>query len=276
MKSRQIADPVRFPRMTTQELRETFLADDLFGKGEIRLLHIDADRTVVGGAVPGADALRLEAAVELRAEYFCERRELGVFNIGGPGVVGVDDIRHELARYDCLYIGRGSRDVSFESEEPARPARFYLLSYPAHAARPTTLVRRADANTLRLGNASSANERTIRQYIHEKGAPSCQLVMGCTHLEEGSVWNTMPGHTHARRSEVYLYFDMPDDARVFHFMGPPGETRHIVVADAQAVVSPSWSMHAGVGTRSYSFVWGMGGENQRFDDMDAVPLDSLR
>lgn len=276
METRQVADPVRYTRMTSRELREAFLVGDVFREHELRLLYVDTDRAVVGGAMPCVDALPLEAADELRAEFFCERRELGVFNIGGPGLVGVDDARYELAKYDCLYVGRGSREVRFSSPDTDDPARLYLLSYPAHASYPTALARRQDANTLRLGDASASNKRTIHQYIHENGVRSCQLVMGYTHLEEGSVWNTMPGHTHARRSEIYMYFDLAPEARVVHIMGTPGETRHIIAANGQAVVSPSWSMHAGVGTRNYSFVWGMGGENQRFDDMDAVPMDTLR
>jgi len=220
--------------------------------------------------------LKLTADAELRAAFFCERRELGILNLGGAGTVTVDGRNYEVGKLDCLYVGRGSREIVFSSREPASPAAFYLLSYPAHAVFPTTLARQADAAAVELGTAADANRRTIYKYIHPGGIKSCQLVMGFTRLAEGAVWNTMPPHTHTRRSEIYIYFDLGPDRRVMHFMGTPQQTRHLVVADRQAVISPSWSIHCGCGTGAYTFCWGMGGENQAFDDMDAAPLASLR
>lgn len=282
MKVRYAADPVRFERMSTEEIRESFLVDALFAEDGISMVYSDQDRAIVGSAVPVTRTLSLGSAPELRAETFCERRELGVLNIGGPGTVTVDGVEHSLAGRDGLYIGRGSKAITFASdtsqtpEAPATPARYYLLSFPAHAAHPTVRIRQSEAEAVRLGSREGANERTIYKLIHPGGARSCQLVLGFTVLEPGSVWNTMPPHTHARRMEVYLYFDLPADGRVFHFMGRPEATRHLVVAEGQAVISPSWSIHCGVGTGAYTFCWGMGGENQAFDDMDHLTLDQLR
>jgi len=265
-----------YERMNTRELRAAFLIEKLFTPGTIDLTLWECDRTILGSAVPLKTALELEAPVELRAEYFCERRELAVLNVGNPGAVMVDGRNFEMNARDCLYIGRERREVSFASADPEEPARFYLLSYPAHATHPTALVRAGEANQLQLGAAETANQRTVFQAIHEGGIRSCQLVMGFTQLASGGVWNTMPPHTHARRSEVYLYFGVADDSAVFHFMGPADETRHIVVRHGQAVLSPGWSIHCGCGTSSYSFVWGMGGENQQFSDMDPVAIADLR
>ena len=276
MKTLLMADPVRYPSMTTEQIRDTFLLDSLSKPGAIHLAYVDLDRAVVGMAVPLASALKLESDPDLRADYFTERRELGALNIGGSGVIRIDGKAHELANLDCLYIGRGYRDVSFESADPKSPAVFYLLSYPAHAQYPTTLVRKDQANPVELGSAETCNRRTIYKYIHLQGARSCQLVMGVTHLAPGSAWNTMPAHTHMRRSEIYMYFNLPEEARVFHLMGPAAETRHIVLKDRDVVISPGWSIHAGVGTQAYSFCWGMGGENQDYADMDPAPLASLR
>lgn len=276
MQVRYGADSIRFQRMTTDEIREAFLLDTLFKADTIDLTYCETDRAIVGSAVPVKQPLALTAAGELRAEYFAQRRELGVLNIGGPGSVTVDQKIYDMARLDCLYIGRGSKEIVFASKEPGTPARFYLLSYPAHSDYPTLLARQADAAAVHLGSKESANERTIYKYIHPDGIKSCQLVMGFTRLEAGSVWNTMPPHTHERRMEVYLYFDISADARVFHLMGKPSETRHIVMADGQAVISPSWSIHSGVGTQAYTFCWGMGGENQTFDDMDGLKIGDLR
>ncbi len=262
--------------MSTEQLRSAFLVQSLFHDGDLELLYTDADRAIIGSAVPATDALELSATDELRSDYFCERRELGVLNIGGPGRVEVDGRRHELNRLDCLYVGRGSRRVTFASLELANPAAFYLLSYPAHAAHPTTLVRQAEAARVELGSPAEANRRVIYKSIHAGGARSCQLVMGFTQLHEGSVWNTMPPHTHARRSEVYLYFDLGREGRVMHFLGEPRNTRHLIIGDRQAVISPSWSIHCGCATGAYSFCWGMGGENQAFEDMDPAPLAELR
>jgi 4-deoxy-L-threo-5-hexosulose-uronate ketol-isomerase len=276
MKVRYTADPVRFDRMSTAEIRESFLVDTLFREDRISMVYSDADRAIVGSAVPVTSALSLESAPELRAETFCERRELGVLNIGGPGAVTVDGVEHPLAGRDGLYVGRGSKVITFASDSPGTPARYYLLSFPAHAAHPTVRIPQSDAEPVRVGSSEQSNQRTIYKLIHPGGVRSCQLVMGFTVLEPGCVWNTMPPHTHERRMEVYLYFDLPDDARVFHFMGRPEATRHLVVANGQAVISPSWSIHCGAGTGAYSFCWGMGGENQAFDDMDHLTLDQLR
>jgi 4-deoxy-L-threo-5-hexosulose-uronate ketol-isomerase len=211
----------------------------------------------------------------LRADYFTERRELGVLNIGGAGSVVVDGERFELGRLDAVYVGRGGMEVSFESVNPSSPAEFYLLSYPAHAVHPTRLVRAAEQESTKLGSCETANQREIKKLIHRDGVRSCQLVMGFTQLAAGSVWNTMPAHTHMRRSEIYLYFDLPEDHRIFHLMGPAKETRHLVVANKQVVISPGWSIHSGVGTASYSFCWGMGGENQDYSDMDKLATSDL-
>ena len=271
-----LADPVRTAGMTTEALRAGFLIEDLFAAGQVRTAYCDADRAVVGGAVPAGEPLALGGDDALRSAYFAERREVGVFNVGAAGTVTVDGTRYDLGNLDGLYVGRGSKDVRFASADAASPAAFYLLSYPAHANHPTTLIRQSQVEGLKLGAEATCNKRTLYKYIHPAGVRSCQLVMGFTRMEVGSVWNTMPPHTHARRSEVYLYFDVPADARVFHLMGEPTQTRHLVVADRQAVLSPSWSIHSGVGTAAYSFCWGMGGENQAFDDMDPAPLATLR
>jgi 4-deoxy-L-threo-5-hexosulose-uronate ketol-isomerase len=275
METRYSPNHVGYQELGTGELRSTFLVESLFAPEKLELIYSDADRAVIGSAAPVASPIQLAADAELRAAYFCERRELGVLNIGGPGAVEVDGTCFDLAKFDGLYVGRGSRNVSFSSQDAADLACFYLLSYPAHAAYPTTLVPQASANQVHLGTAADANRRTIHQYIHTGGVRSCQLVMGYTQLHEGSVWNTMPPHTHARRSEIYFYFDL-GKARVMHFMGAPEETRHIVISDRQAVISPSWSIHCACGTGSYAFCWGMGGENQAFDDMDPAPLEQLR
>jgi len=276
MKVRYTADAVRVDRMTTEEIRQSFLVDTLFATDQISLVYSDADRAIVGSAVPATKALTLSTAPELRAATFCERRELGVLNIGGSGTVTVDGAKHSLAERDGLYVGRGSEAITFASDSAATPARFYLLSFPAHASHPTVRIRQSEAEAVRLGSKESCNERTLYKLIHPGGVRSCQLVMGFTVLEPGSVWNSMPPHTHERRMEVYLYFDLPENARVFHFMGRPQSTRHLVVANGQAVISPSWSIHCGAGTAAYSFCWGMGGENQAFDDMDHLTVEQLR
>ena len=275
MRVLQMADEVRYPRMSTAELRSTFLLEDLFEADRVKLVYVDLDRTVIGSAVPLAAALELPCPKELRAATFTERRELGVFNIGGSGVVHVDGESHGLGNRDAIYIGKGEHRISFTSDNATAPAEFYLLSYPAHAAHPTTVVRAAGETPLPLGEAATANRRKITKLVHLEGVKSCQLVMGFTELEPGSVWNTMPPHTHMRRSEVYLYFDIPADQRVVHLMGPASETRHLVVANKQVAISPGWSIHAGVGTASYSFCWGMGGENQVYTDMDALRVAEL-
>ena len=275
MKTVLMADPVRYPRMTTGEIRETFLLGGLSEPGKLHLNYVDLDRSVVGFASPVDSPIELPTYPELRATYFLERRELGILNVGGAGVVKVEGTAYELENLDVLYVGKGNTQVTFQSNSAAEPAVFYLLSYPAHAPYPTALVRKAEANPMTIGAPETINHRTICKYIHLAGARSCQLVMGVTHLHEGSAWNTMPPHTHMRRSEVYMYFNLPPNARVFHLMGPPQETKHIVMANHEVVVSPGWSIHAGMGTRAYSFAWGMGGENQDYADMDPAPLESL-
>ncbi len=265
-----------YRRQTTKELRDTFLLENLFASGEVRTAYWETDRTVVGAAIPAASPLKLETSPELASEHFCERREMGILNLGGSGAISVDGTLYSLAPLDALYVGRGSRDIVLASDNPETPANFYLISYPAHAVHPTVLVRHAEAKKILLGAPETANQRTIFQYIHEDAARSCQLVMGFTRLDSGSVWNTMPAHTHLRRSEVYLYFNLPEDAAVFHFMGPAEETRHLLMHDRQVALSPSWSIHSGSGTKAYSFVWAMGGENQRFADMDSVAIRDLR
>jgi 4-deoxy-L-threo-5-hexosulose-uronate ketol-isomerase len=272
----QMADPVRYGRMTTEELRATFLLEDLFQTGKIECVYVDLDRTVIGSAVPVDGALTLETYPELRSEYFLERRELGVFNVGGAGSVVVDGVTFELEKLDCLYVGRGSKSVTFSSKNRSAPANFYLLSYLAHAEYPTKMVKFADLQGLALGSTETCNKRKIYKAIYKEGIRSCQLVMGFTLLEPGSNWNTMPPHTHNRRSEVYFYFDVDPAHRVVHLMGPPDATSHLIMADKQVVVSPGWSIHAGVGTKNYGFCWGMGGENQAYDDMDPVTIAGLK
>lgn len=265
-----------YERMTTRELRDTFMIESLFTPGSIDLVYWETDRTVTGSAVPTLAALKLETHPELASEYFCERRELGALNIGGAGKVTVDGVVYEVGALDCIYVGRGSKEITFASNDADAPAKFFLMSYPAHAVHPTKVATQKDANQVKLGSQEMANNRTIYQYIHEGGLKSCQLVMGFTQLEPGSVWNTMPPHTHLRRSEVYLYFNVQPDAAVFHFMGPGQETRHLLMHADQAVLSPIWSIHSGGGTRSYSFIWAMGGENQKFTDMDGIPVADLK
>lgn len=276
MKLYQMADAVRYPRMTTAEVRETFLVDVLFKPDAVDLVYVDLDRMVIGSAVPTISPLKLETQSELRAEYFCERRELGVLNVGGKGSVTVDGKAFAMGKLDCLYVGRGCKEVVFASESENAPAAFYLLSYPAHAVYPTALKKFTEMEPLHLGSVETCNKRSIYKAIYADGLKSCQLVMGFTLLADGSNWNTMPPHTHMRRSEVYLYFDVDPAHRVMHLMGPPQETRHIVMADKQVVVSPGWSIHAGVGTKAYGFCWGMGGENQAYDDMDGVAIADLQ
>jgi 4-deoxy-L-threo-5-hexosulose-uronate ketol-isomerase len=275
MEVRYAPDPHRFERMNTTEVRASFLVDDLFVPGELRLLYSDIDRLVIGSAVPTATPLLLEAGPELAADYFAQRRELGAFNIGGQGIVRVDGKEYAVANKEIVYIGRGSQMINFSTLDAQNPARFYLISLPAHTSHPTRHARLEDADPVHLGTQAEANVRTIYKYIYPQGIHSCQLVMGFTELAEGSIWNTMAAHTHERRSEVYMYFDLEGDAVVFHFMGQPQETRHIVVREGQAVISPSWSIHAGAGTSNYCFVWAMGGENQEFTDMDAVGMEEI-
>ncbi|GGG32809.1 5-dehydro-4-deoxy-D-glucuronate isomerase [Hymenobacter glacieicola] len=262
--------------MTTAELRENFLLESLFVPGEIQLVYTHYDRMLVGGATPTTEALTLPCPDTLKAEFFLQRRELGVLNTGAAGTVTVDGTTYELGRQDCLYVGKDAREVSFMSQDANQPAKFYLLSTPAHATYPTTRMTQAEATPVTLGALETANQRTIYKYIYAEGIQSCQLVMGLTQLHAGSVWNTMPAHTHDRRMEAYLYFDLPEGQRVLHLMGRPQETRHLWVSEGQAILSPPWSIHSGCGTAGYTFIWGMGGENQEYTDMDPAPIADLR
>lgn len=276
METRLMPSPRETAVLDTAELRSAFLLEELFVPGEIATVYTDLDRAVVGSAIPLAETLVLGNDDALKADYFCQRRELGILNLGESGRVTVDGTVYEMAKHDCLYIGRGSREISFASAAASDPAVYYLVSYPAHAEHPVTKASRADANRVELGSRDEANERTIFQYVHENGIKSCQLVMGFTEFKAGSIWNTMPCHTHDRRSEVYCYFDVPENHRVLHMMGEPQETRPLWVANRQVVLSPPWSIHCGCGTASYRFVWAMGGENQAFTDMDRVEISELR
>lgn len=275
---RYATNPAQIPGMTTQDLRDTYLIPDVFVPGEIRLTYTHHDRIVLGGAVPAGGVLELGGYPEIRSDYFLEHREAGIINVGGTGTVTADGEVYTLVKGACLYLGRGIRSISFADADGSgdQGAQFYLFSAPAHTAYPAALVSPGEGTVRELGDQLTSNRRTLNQYIHENGVKSCQIVMGVTELHPGSMWNTMPAHTHDRRTECYLYFDLPEDARVIHLMGEREETRHLVVADRQAVISPSWSLHSGVGTSSYTFVWAMAGENQAFDDMDAAPVTDLR
>jgi 4-deoxy-L-threo-5-hexosulose-uronate ketol-isomerase len=269
-------DPQALKTMTTEQLRSLFLITTLFEPDAMPMVYSDIDRSITGSAVPVRGPLTLlSSKKEMAAEYFTERREVGVINIGGAGRIIVDGVSFALTKHDALYIGRGSKEVIFHSAAADDPASFYFVSYPAHTAYPTTLIKEADAEHVALGSVNDANKRTINKYILPSLVKSCQLVMGLTTLEPGSVWNTMPVHTHQRRSEVYMYFNLPENAVVFHLMGEPTETKHIVLRNRQAVLSPSWSIHSGVATQCYSFIWAMGGENQVFDDMDGVKMTEI-
>jgi 4-deoxy-L-threo-5-hexosulose-uronate ketol-isomerase len=270
---RRMPSPREIARMGTQELRDTFIASNLFAPGSLNATFTDLDRLVVGGACPGASPLELPNHKETGRGYFLEQRELGAINVGGPGAVHVDGKTFNADRLDCIYVPMGSKSVAFESLDPKAPAKFYLLSCVAHAAHPAALMKSADASPVALGATETANKRRLYKFIYEKGIQSCQLVMGLTCLEEGSVWNSFPPHTHNRRTEVYLYFDL-GDRTLAHFMGEPASTRHLFIHNEEAVLSPSWSIHCGCGFGSYKFIWGMAGENKTFDDMDpAKPID---
>jgi len=275
MEIRYLPDPQRFARMTTKELRAAFLVGHLFEPDQVHMLYSNPDRAVLGAGIPGKETLTLKVDRAIASDFFLQRREMGIVNLGAAGRISIDGQSYDLARLDMLYVGRGARAVVLQSIDPSNPAEFYWQSYPAHRECPTTLMPASAARQVPLGDPEHANRRTIFQYIRPGLVDSCQLVMGVTILEPGSVWNTLPAHTHERRSEIYLYFGLPDDGRVFHLLGSAAESRHLVVKNKEAVLSPSWSMHAGGGSTSYSFVWGMGGENQEFDDMDFIPLSKM-
>ena len=276
MELRTAASPRDVKTYDTARLREEFLIQDLFRPDDIKLVYSHIDRIITGSATPVTKALVLTAGDELRADYFLQRREMGVINIGGEGTVTVDGTVYTLRYKDGLYIGRGSRDISFASADPDHPAKFYLNSCPAHKEYPTVYIRPEDCVRVELGSLEQSNHRTICKYILPGQVESCQLVMGMTQLQPGSVWNTMPCHTHDRRMEVYLSFDLPEDAFVMHFMGEGDETRHIIMRNEEAVISPSWSIHSGAGSQNYTFIWGMCGENQDFDDMDGIAMKDLK
>jgi 4-deoxy-L-threo-5-hexosulose-uronate ketol-isomerase len=268
--------PEQIPGATQQQLRDRYLVENLFTPGSVRTVVTHYDRVVAVGAVPTDAPLALEAVPEIRSEQFLDHREIGIVNIGAEGTVVADGERHPMATGACLYLGRGTKDVTFESDDAATPARFYGFSAPAHTTYPTALVGPGQGTVRELGDPLTSNRRTLNQYIHENGVRSCQVVMGVTQLHPGSMWNTMPAHTHDRRTEFYVYFEVPEDARVVHLMGEPTETRHLLVGDGGLVLSPSWSIHSGVGTSNYSFVWAMAGENQSFDDMDGVAIVDMK
>ena len=269
-----------FKRYTTEETRAEFLIEKLFVADEVTAVYSHVDRMVTLGIMPVNDTVSIDKGIDVwknfGTQYFLERRECGMFNVGGAGTVTVDGKAYELGYKDCLYITKGAREVTFASDHPAQPAKFYIVSAPAHTSYETRLIRIADAAKKPCGAAETSNKRVINQFIHPDVLKTCQLSMGMTVLEPGSVWNTMPAHTHERRMEVYFYFEVPEDNVVFHFMGEGQQTRHIVMQNEQAVISPSWSIHAGAGTSNYTFIWAMGGENQAFDDMDDIPTTELR
>lgn len=287
MELRTAASPKDVKHYDTQRLREEFLIQDLFVPGEIKMVYSHIDRIITGAAVPMKENILLTAGEELRAKYFLERREMGVINIGGNGIITVDGREYDVNFKEGMYIGMGAKEISFTSQDTKNPAKFYFNSAPAHKSYPTVLIKPErieeegvvivkDCNKVELGSLEDANHRTICKYILPGQVESCQLVMGMTKLEPGSVWNTMPCHTHDRRMEVYLYFEVPEDAVVFHYMGEPTETRHIVMRNEEAVISPSWSIHSASATHAYTFIWGMVGENQDFDDMDHVAMKDLK
>ena len=269
-----------FKRYTTEETRREFLIEKLFVEDQVTAVYSHVDRMVTVGIMPVTRALPIDDGMDVwhnfGTHYFLERRECGMFNVGGAGKVTVDGEVYALGYKDCLYIGQGAKDVTFASDDPKAPAKFYLVSAPAHCHYDNRLIKIADANKKPCGAAETSNKRVINQFIHPDVLKTCQLSMGMTVLEPGSVWNTMPCHTHERRMEVYFYFEVPQDNVVFHFMGEGDETRHIVMQNEQAVISPSWSIHAGAGTSNYTFIWAMGGENQAFDDMDNIPTTELK
>lgn len=267
---------VQYASFTTQELRDNFLLTNLKTVNQINLTYAMYDRLIAGTVIPSNQVLHLPNYEILKSNFFLERRELGIINVGGEGTITVDGTAYTVNKYDCVYAGMGSKEVSFASTDAANPALFYLLSSTAHATHPTVLMKGSEASPVTLGASDTCNERTIYKYIHVQGIQSCQLVMGLTVLAKGSVWNTMPSHIHDRRSEVYFYFDVADDQRVMHFMGKPQETKNLVIANHEAVLSPEWSIHSGCGTANYSFIWGMAGENKDYSDVDAVPTITLR
>lgn len=276
MQVRFAIGPNETKQLDTEQLRDNFLVQNLMQDDSVQLVYSHYDRVIIGGAKPVGQTLELPNHPELKAEYFLERRELGIINVGGKGTVTVDNEAFEMDKQDCVYAGKGTRKVSFASADKSDPALFYLLSAPAHAAYPATKFTKEQASPVELGAANTANKRTVYKYIHLDGIKSCQLVMGLTVLAGGSVWNSVPPHTHTRRMEVYFYFDLGEGQRIFHFMGEPQQTRHLVMNNHEAVISAPWSTHFGCGTGNYGFIWGMAGENLVYTDMDPAPVAALK
>lgn len=276
MEFRFAVSPEEAKQFDTQKLINHFLVKNLMVGDEVKLIYTHYDRMIVGGIVPVSKVLSLPNHPELRSEYFLERRELGIINVGGEGIVSADGKRYRLDKLSCLYLGRGTKNITFSSASKENPSIFYILSTPAHTVCPNMLYAKEQATPLYLGSAENANKRIIYKYIHLDGIKSCQLVMGLTVITSGSVWNSVPPHTHTRRTEIYYYFDLPEDQRLFHFMGNPLETRHIVIKNNEAVISPGWSVHYGCGTTNYGFIWGMAGENLVYSDQDVVPVTALK
>ena len=269
-----------FQRMKTEELRKEFLIQNIFQEDNVSAVYSHIDRIVTMGCMPVKETVALDKGIDcwknFGVHFLLERRELGTINIGGDGYVYCDGKEYEVNHYDALYVSMGTKEVSFKSKNPEEPAKFYILTTPAHTTFPTKLITYDMAIHKHLGKLEDSNERTINQYIHPDILDTCQLSMGLTHLEPGSVWNTMPAHTHERRMEVYFYFDIPENQAVFHFMGEPQQTRHIVMHNDEAVINPSWSIHSGCGTTNYTFIWGMCGENRAYDDQDWIKTEDLR
>ena len=280
MDIRYSANQRDFKRYTTEEIRGEFLIEDLYKKDEVVAVYSHVDRMVTLGCMPVDEVVSISKGIDVWAnfgtDYFLERREIGIFNIGGAGKIKADGEVFEIGYKDCLYITKGTKEVTFESNSPETPAKFYMVSAPAHTSYQTTFIPIEKAAKKPLGSMETSNKRVINQFIHPDVLKTCQLSMGMTVLEPGSVWNTMPAHTHERRMEVYMYFEVPENQVVFHMMGEGTETRHIVMQNEQAVISPSWSIHSGAGTSNYTFIWAMGGENQAFDDMDNIATTDLR
>ncbi len=276
MQQRYAIGPDEVRQLDTGQIRKNFLIDDLFSGSDLQFTYTHYDRMMIGGVKPSKDKVSLGTYPELRSEYFLERREIGIINVGGEGTVAAEGNDFLLSKLDCLYVGKGAKNVAFSSANADQPAVFYLLSCPAHESLPARLMKKEEAAPSELGTLATANQRTIYKYIHSAGIKSCQLVMGLTVLKEGSVWNTMPSHTHDRRMEAYFYFDVPGGQRVLHLMGQPQETRHIFTGNHQAIISPPWSIHSGCGTSNYAFIWGMAGENLDYTDMDPVNIPDLR
>jgi 4-deoxy-L-threo-5-hexosulose-uronate ketol-isomerase len=276
MQERYQCSPDEVRQMTSAQIKKTFAITDLMQKNKIEFIYSHYDRMIIGGAVPGNSPITLNSYEQLKSEYFLQRREMGIINIGGKGEIQADEKKYSLDKLDCLYLGAETKSVNFISDNQDDPAHFFILSAPAHRSYPNTLMPHSAATVAALGSSNTSNERSIYKYIHQDGIKSCQLVMGLTILKQGSVWNTMPAHTHNRRMEAYFYFDIEEEQRVFHLMGEPHETRHIVLGKNEGAISPPWSIHSGCGTSSYSFIWGMAGENQSFSDMDFIEIKNLQ